>query len=398
MKVRNDVTCGIRPPARIVRSVALVGTSQRSCTRSQIVTGQNTRKLRAEYMPIQRMTHENADMEPRNDGDTAPPDAKRGPVPENSHADTADELDSMSRDVTDSLQHTLALFLQDLVKILVVYTASLCIGHHFLVSLFFILLLGLAAEMRLQNMKQNFGKAITAIRLGYDATIENGNATMKVCFEGNQAIKDLAQSSLDTVFDSQKVLYKSSEAFAQLKVIRERDILMLRKQENEMRLGCFQMYLGIYEGLIDVIEQIVKKVKTTAQPKVKDTKRNSKSRNEGLQNNITGPLESVAAELKQRQWTTKKQIAVAEKIKAILERDGLLPDEIDRLIKEAEGDFQHSQDASLPQRPADSHAPNTGVSPSSLSVDMDGKLERHYKDLDKWFQDLHDRPVAREED
>jgi hypothetical protein len=261
MKVRNDVTCGIRPPARIVTSVALVGTSQRSCTRSQIVTGQNTRKLRAEYMPIQRMTHENADMEPRNDGDTAPPDAKRGPVPENSHADTADELDSMSRDVADSLQHTHALFLQDLVTILVVYTASLFIGHHFLVSLFFMLLLGLAAEMRLQNMKQNFEKATTAIRLGYDATTENGNATMKVCFEGNEAIKDLAQNSLDTVFDSQKALYKSSEAFAQLKAIRERDVLILRKQANEMRLGCFQVYLDIYEGLIDVIEQIVNRSK-----------------------------------------------------------------------------------------------------------------------------------------
>jgi hypothetical protein len=284
MKVKNDVTFPIRPPARIVRSVALVGSSQRSCNRSQIVTGQNIHKLRAEYMPIQRMTHENADMEPRNDGDTAPPDAKRGPVPENSHADTADELDSMSRDVADSLQHTHALFLQDMVTILVVYTASLFIGHHFLVSLFFMLLLGLAAEMRLQNMKQNFEKAITAIRLGYDATIENGNATMKVCFEGNEAITDLAQSSLDTVFDSQKELYKSSEAFAQLKVIRERDVLILRKQANEMRLGCFQVYLSIYEGLIDVIEQIVKKVKTAAPPKVKGTKRNSKKRNSKKRN------------------------------------------------------------------------------------------------------------------
>ena len=247
------------------------------------------------------MTHENADMEPENEGDTAPPDAKRGPVPENSHADTADDLDSMSREVADSLQHTRALFLQDLVTILVIYTASLFTGHHFLVSLFFMLLLGLAAEMRLQNMKQNFEKAITAIRLGYDATIENGNATMKVCFEGNEAIKDLAQSSLDTVFDSQKAFYKSSEAFDQLKVIRERDILMLRKQENEMRLGCFQVYLSIYEGLIDVIEQIVKRAKNTAEPKVKGSKRNSGNRSEGLQNSITQPLEGVAAELKQRQ-------------------------------------------------------------------------------------------------
>ena len=349
-------------------------------------------------MPTQRITHHKADMKPRNDTDKAPPDAKRDSVPENSHADTADELDSMSRDVTDSLQHTLALFLQDLVKILVVYTASLCIGHHFLVSLFFMLLLGLAAEMRLQNMKQNFEKAINAIRLGYDATIENGNATMKVCFEGNEAIKDLAQTSLDTVFDSQKALYKSSEAFAQLKAIRERDVLILRKQANEMRLGCFQVYLSIYEGLIDVIEQIVEKVKTTAQPRVKGTKRNSNNRNEGFQNNLIHPLEGVAAELKQRQWTTKNQIAVAEKIKAILERDGLLPDEIDRLTKEAECDIQHSQDASLLRRPTDPHAPDTGVSSSSLSMDMDGKLERHYEDLDKWFQGLHDRPIVEEED
>ncbi|CAI9626458.1 unnamed protein product [Alternaria burnsii] len=336
-------------------------------------------------------------MKPRNDGETAPSDAKRGPVSENSHADTADELDSMSREVADSLQHTRALFLQDLVTILVVYTASLFIGHHFLVSLFFMLLLGLVAEMRLQNMKQNFEKAIAAIRLGYDATIENGNATMKVCFKGNEAIKDLAQSSLDIIFNSQKALYKSSEAFAQLKAIRERDILMLRKQENEMRLGCFQVYLSIYEGLIDVIEQIVKKVKTTAPPKVKGTKTNSKNHNEGLQNNITDPLEVVAAKLKQRQWTTKKQIAVAEKIKAILERDGLLPDEIDRLVKEVEGDIQHSQNASLLQRPVGPRAPNTGIPPSPLNMDVDGKLERHCEDLDKGFQGLHDRPVAEDE-
>jgi hypothetical protein len=106
----------------------------------------------------------------------------------------------------------------------------------------------------------------------------------------------------------------------------------------------------------------------------------------------------VAAELKQRQWITKNQIAVAEKIKAILERDGLLPDEINRLVKEAEGDCQRSQDASLPQRPADSHAPNTGVSPSSLSMDMEGKLEKHYGDLDKWFQSLNGRPVVEDKD
>ena len=163
------------------------------------------------------------------------------------------------------------------------------------------------------------------------------------------------------------------------------------------------MYLSIYEGLIDVIEQIVKKVKTAAPPKVKGTKgnskkRNSKNRNEGFQNNLTHPLEGVAAELKQRQWITKNQIAVAEKIKAILERDGLLPDEIDRLTKEAECDIQHSQDASLLRRPTDPHAPDTGVSSSSLSMDMDGKLERHYEDLDKWFQGLHDRPIVEEED
>lgn len=344
------------------------------------------------------MTHENADMEPENDGDTAPPDAKRGPVPENSHADTADDLDSMSREVADSLQHTRALFLQDLVTILVIHTASLFTGHHFLVSLFFMLLLGLAAEMRLQNMKQNFEKAVTAIRLGYDTTIENGNATMKVCFEGNEAIKDLAQSSLDTVFDSQKALYKSGEAFVQLKAIRKRDVLILRKQANEMRLGCFQVYLSIYEGLIDVIEQIFNKVKTTTQPKVEGTKRNNKNRNEGFQNNLTHPLEGVAAELKQRQWTIKKQIVVAEKIKAILERDSLLPDEIDRLIKEVEGDIQHSQDASLPQRSADSHAPNTEVSPSPLSMDMNEKLEKHYGDLKKWFQSLNGRPIVEYKD
>jgi hypothetical protein len=31
-------------------------------------------------------------------------------------------------------------------------------------------------------------------------------------------------------------------------------------------------------------------------------------------------------------------------------------------------------------------------------MDMEGKLEKHYEDLDKWFQGLHDRPVTEDED
>jgi hypothetical protein len=76
------------------------------------------------------------------------------------------------------------------------------------------------------------------------------------------------------------------------------------------------------------------------QPKVKGTKKNSNSRNKDENIAITETLGRVAATLKERQSTTKKQIAVAEKIKVILERESLLPDEVDRLVREAEEAFQ----------------------------------------------------------
>jgi hypothetical protein len=114
-------------------------------------------------------------------------------------------------------------------------------------------------------------------------------------------------------------------------------------------------------------------------------------------NALTVPLEHAVADLKQRQITTKKQIAVAEKIKVILEREGLLPEEIDQLVQEAEGDLQHPQDASLLQPPLGSRTPNTGVSPAPLGEGMDEKLEKHYEDLDNWFQNVQDRPVVEEE-
>ncbi|KAL1801301.1 hypothetical protein ACET3X_001643 [Alternaria dauci] len=336
-------------------------------------------------------------MKPNTARDLAPPDAKSEPAPENSHAGTADELKSRSCKVADGLKPIHTLFLQDLVPILVLYIVSLFICRHFLVSFFFMLYLGLVAEKRLFDMNENFKKVITSIRLGDDTKTKSSSATMKEYFEGNQAIKDLAQRSLDTVFEFRKASYKSKEAFTQLETIRDIDFLIMCRQANDMRLRYFQVYLGLYGGLVNTIEQIVKHVKAIAQSKVKGTKRNSNNRNGGLQNNLAGPLEDVAADLKQSQWRIKKQVAMAEKIKAMLEREGLVPDEIHRLVKEAEGDIQHPQDTSLPQRPADSNPPSTVVSPPPLSMDMDGRLEKHYEDLDKWFQSLQNRPVVRDE-
>jgi hypothetical protein len=340
-------------------------------------------------------------MQPTIDKDKMPPDAETDTAPQNS--DTATSNEDL-RDLTEVVQSVGVHFLLSVIKPLVFYTlihialvqqVSMLLSRQFLVPILFMFLLRYHAKIKLEHTKLAYEKSIVANHLSFDKAIESRDANMEDLLERSQALKDLAEKSIDSLYEFRKSSEEHLEAFLQSEAYRKEGILVFRKETNKMRLGYLQLYFAFYEALIESIEHIVKRVKDmTTQPKVKGTKGNSNHRNNN--NDLTATLEHMAAELKQRLITTKKKIAVAEKIEAVLEREGLLPQEIDRLVEEAEGDLQQPQDASLLQPPPGSPAPGTGVSPSSLGKDMDAKLEKHYEELDKWFRNMRGRPIVEE--
>ena len=76
----------------------------------------------------------------------------------------------------------------------------------------------------------------------------------------------------------------------------------------------------------------------------------------------------------------------------------MLPEEIDRALDEAEADLERAQEASVTQ----TQSPGSGTS-SSIALpppaveSVDSKLEKHFEDLDRWFQSVRDQPVVAEE-
>jgi hypothetical protein len=277
---------------------------------------------------------------------------------------------------------------------------SSLLGREFIIPFIFMVLVALFSGVHLGEVAEAYEKLIDATRLACDKALEDNNSILKAFSEDGQKMNDLIQSSLARVQNFEKATQETGVALNQIEAVRETDLRVYRREANEMRLGYYQTYLVHYETLIDGIEDIVKKVKTmAAPPKVKGTKRNGNNRNKTDNNILTEPLENFAAVLQERQSTTKKQIAVSEKVKVILERQDLLPEEVDRLLREAEADLQRAQDSLVVQNSrSGSGGLESMASPSSLDGSIDGRLEKHYEDLDRWYQSVQGRPVVRDED
>ena len=321
----------------------------------------------AEPVTTQRPTPNMATTEPNIDKDKLPSEAESDETRQGPSTVDMDELNRILRKSVDEPPRARHQFSPGTAVLLIFYTVvhiafiqpvSLILGRQFLVPIVFMLLVKLTATTYMEEAMKMYDKHM-------------------------DGIKDLASLSLE-------LAHKYEEAA---------DFRMVHQEFNEMRLRYYQAYLDHYETLIDYIELITKKAKTMpAPPKVKGAKRNCGNRIKNDNNALTESLENFAVALKQRQTTTRLQIAVAEKIKDILDREGLLPEEIDRLVDEAEEDLERAQDVSnVRTLSPDSGTFNSVASPSPIAESVDSKLEKHFGDLDRWFQSVRDQPVVADE-
>ncbi|KAI4656921.1 uncharacterized protein J4E78_006812 [Alternaria triticimaculans] len=313
-----------------------------------------------------------ATMEPNIDKDKLPSEAESDETRQGPSTVDMDELNRILRKSVDEPPRARHQFSPGTAVLLIFYTlvhiafiqpVSLILGRQFLVPIVFMLLIKLTATTYLEEVVKMYDKYI-------------------------DHIKDLASLSLELAHKYEEAAQENGEAFR-----------MFHQEANEMRLRYYQAYLSHYQTLIDYIEPIVRKVKTlAAPPKVKGARRNGCNRNKNDNNALTDTLEDFAAAIKQRQTTTRLQIAVAEKIKDILDREGLLPEEIDRLVDEAEEDLERAQEASVTQTQSPGSGTSSSIALSSPVVEsVDSKLEKHFGDLDRWFQSVRDQPVVAEE-
>lgn len=328
----------------------------------------------SQFTPAQCATPKTPTMEPNMETDSAP---------EDSESAIMEKMNQILRKSVDNSPRIHSQFSPTSLMLLVIYTliqiafiqqVSLLLSCHFLVLVIFMLLVEGVAELQMKEVVEGYEKFIDGMR-------------------------EVAQISLATAQICEKAAQKSGVAFNETEAYRTTEFRMFHQQANEMRLGYYQAYSDHYETLVHHIELIAKKVKTLATPpKVKGARRNGNNRNKNNNNALAEPLEKFAVALKQRQSMTRVQIAVVEKIKDILDREDLLPEEIDRLLNEAEADLERAQQASNAQtRSPGCGTFNSIASPPPVAESVDSKLEKHYKDLDRWLQSVRDRPVVVEE-
>ncbi|KAI4685933.1 uncharacterized protein J4E88_003770 [Alternaria novae-zelandiae] len=294
-----------------------------------------------------------------------------------------DELDQVLRRLANTSPHKRRYFSPGALLLLVLYTlihvvfiqpASSLLGRQFLIPIIFMVFIEVTSEAYLERIVGSYEKIVDRMR-------------------------DLARLSLNMAHTCEKALQEAEAASDQTAAYRTTYFRTFHQKLNEMRLEYYQAYLDHYGTLIDYVELITKKAKTMpAPPKVKGAKRNCGNRIKNDNNALTESLENFAVALKQRQSTARLQIAVAEKIKDILDREGLLPEEIDRLVDEAEEDLERAQDASnVRTLSPGSSASNSIASPLPVVESIDSKLEKHFEDLDRWFQSVRDQPVVAED-
>ncbi|KAI4943140.1 hypothetical protein J4E91_009580 [Alternaria rosae] len=284
-----------------------------------------------------------ATVEPNIDKNKLPSEAEYDGTRQETSTIDMDELNQILRKSVDKPPRARHQFSPGTAVLLIFYTlvhiafiqpVSLILGRQFLIPIIFMLLIELTATTYLEEVVKMFDKYI------------NG-------------MKDLARLSLEMAHNYEEAAQENGEAFDQIEAYRTTNLRMFHQEENEMRLRYYQAYLDHYETLMDYIEPIAKKVKTIVAP---------------------------------------PKIAIAEKIKEILDREVLLPEEIDRLLNEAKADLERAQQASNAQtRPPDCGTFNSIASPPPLAESNDGKLKKHYEDMDRRLQSVRDRPVVVEE-
>jgi hypothetical protein len=95
---------------------------------------------------------------------------------------------------------------------------------------------------------------------------------------------------------------------------RKTEYIFCRKEQNATRLAFYKALHTYQTSIIDDLNKLIRKFKNVSVPKVKGVAPSKSNRN-----SLTGPLERLVAGLKSAQHVTMRQIAVAEKIKEILD-------------------------------------------------------------------------------
>jgi hypothetical protein len=149
----------------------------------------------------------------------------------------------------------------------------------------------------------------------------------KEAVQGEQkAVKELTAS------------HKERDTLSQDYIVSLREQIALhakeRRQINDIRLSCFSALLAYQTSLIDSLLSLIKKFKNVAVPKVKGV-----SPKKAHSNTLTAPLEKLASSLREEKTVTEKQVGIAEKIKLVLDIEGLEKEEVDRVVEEAEKDL-----------------------------------------------------------
>ena len=337
----------------------------------------------AESTPAPCSTPKTLAMDPNIDKDTLISEAEAEKTLHEIDNAMMDELDQVLRTLANTSPRRRRYFSPGALLLLVLYTlihvvfilpASSLLGRQFLIPIIFMVFIEVTSEAYLEQIVGSYEKIVDRMR-------------------------DLARLSLDMAHTCDKRVQEAEEAFDQTAAYRTTYFRAFHQKSNEMRVEYYQAVLDHYGTLIDYAELITKKAKTMpAPPKVKGSKRNCGNRIKNDNNALAESLENFAAALKQRQTTARLQIAVAEKIKDILDREGLLPEEIDRLVDEAEEDLERAQKASNVRTLSPGSGTSDSIaSPSPVVESVDSKLEKHYEDLDRWFQSVRDQPVVADE-
>ncbi|KAF1850234.1 uncharacterized protein K460DRAFT_400303 [Cucurbitaria berberidis CBS 394.84] len=211
------------------------------------------------------------------------------------------------------------------------------------------------------------GEAGTALQASNEAIVELRQG------------QEMCQRSWEEATSELKQVYEKLNQ-SQRQRIKEYD--ELRRNTNDMQIVSYQARYEHQQLLIDTLTKLVKKFKNVPVPKVKGV-----SPSKANTNTLTGPLERLAMVLRRAQHTTEKRVAVAEKIKAVLEREELSTPEINELIGDAEKDLKDAPSTPLQQAPLD----GSGLSTTTDSVTDDAfevKLDAHFERLDAFLQSV----------
>jgi hypothetical protein len=148
---------------------------------------------------------------------------------------------------------------------------------------------------RLKRYKDGYDKAIKK----RDAAIAKETAVMKDMLSLHDRIRTL-QDELLASLDQRNTDYR-----------------LCRKDQNDSRIASYKVLQAHQSSMIDNLEKLIRKFKNVSVPKVKGV-----SPSKSNSNSLTAPMERLVSGVKNAQQVTNRQLAVARKIREILEMEG----------------------------------------------------------------------------